>query len=196
MVVQAIETRYAGCHFRSRLEARWAVFFDHLKIKWEYEPQGYSLPSGPYLPDFFLPKINGGVFFEVKADTDEGHQDDLRWPQLAVSTMQDVFVAFGLPRPDSYDTLVYSEPNGSIEVYHPWQIDEGISCSWDNYQAFCICRDCGAIGIQFEGRSYRLNCPCDRTEQGDRGHNPDDPRILTAYEAARSARFEHGQSGA
>lgn len=28
--IRAIETRYAGCRFRSRLEARWAVFFDHL----------------------------------------------------------------------------------------------------------------------------------------------------------------------
>lgn len=36
----ALTTRYAGCRFRSRLEARWAVFFDHLGIEWEYEPQG------------------------------------------------------------------------------------------------------------------------------------------------------------
>jgi len=28
-VIQAIETRYAGYRFRSRLEARWAVFFDN-----------------------------------------------------------------------------------------------------------------------------------------------------------------------
>jgi hypothetical protein len=50
--VQAIETHYAGCRFRSRLEARVAVFLDNLHIRWEYEPQGYELPSGRYLPDF------------------------------------------------------------------------------------------------------------------------------------------------
>jgi hypothetical protein len=69
MAVHAIETRYAGCRFRSRLEARWAVAFDHMEIRWEFEPQGYDLPSGRYLPDF---RINTGrddvpVFYvEVK----------------------------------------------------------------------------------------------------------------------------------
>lgn len=51
--MKAIETRYKGYRFRSRLEARWAVFFDALGIKWEYEPEGYDLgEAGWYLPDF------------------------------------------------------------------------------------------------------------------------------------------------
>jgi hypothetical protein len=55
VTIQAIETRYAGCRFRSRLEARWAVFFDYAGIRWEYEPQGYRLSDGTtYLPDFLL----------------------------------------------------------------------------------------------------------------------------------------------
>ena len=41
--IKAIETRYAGYRFRSRLEARWAVFFDTLGLKWQYEPEGYEL---------------------------------------------------------------------------------------------------------------------------------------------------------
>ena len=32
---KAIETKYKGFRFRSRLEARWAVFFDALGIEWE-----------------------------------------------------------------------------------------------------------------------------------------------------------------
>ena len=51
--IKAIETEYNGYKFRSRLEARWAVFFDALGIKYEYEPEGFKLPSGQeYLPDF------------------------------------------------------------------------------------------------------------------------------------------------
>lgn len=51
--IKPIETVYNGYKFRSRLEARWAVFFDSLGIKYEYEPEGYRLPSGDkYLPDF------------------------------------------------------------------------------------------------------------------------------------------------
>lgn len=39
----AIPTTYKGVTFRSKLEARWAVFFDTLGIEWEYEPQGYKI---------------------------------------------------------------------------------------------------------------------------------------------------------
>lgn len=68
MTIQPIETRYAGHHFRSRLEARWAVFFNTLGIKWQYEPQGYTVGPAkrPYLPDFYLPDLKAIV--EVKGD--------------------------------------------------------------------------------------------------------------------------------
>lgn len=55
-VMKAIQTSYKGYNFRSRLEARWAVFFDAIGLKWVYEPEGYELADGSrYLPDFFLP---------------------------------------------------------------------------------------------------------------------------------------------
>jgi hypothetical protein len=59
-----LETRHNGYFFRSRLEARWAVFLDTLDIKYLYEPQGFKLHSGCYLPDFFLPQIS--MWAEVK----------------------------------------------------------------------------------------------------------------------------------
>jgi len=63
--IRPIQTRYKGHRFRSRQEARWAVFFDTLSIKYEYEIEGYEHPSGAkYLPDFQLPEL--GVFVEVK----------------------------------------------------------------------------------------------------------------------------------
>lgn len=64
--IKPIETHYAGCRFRSRLEARWAVFFDALNIRWEYEPQGYVVNGRGYLPDFLLPDLKTSV--EVKGD--------------------------------------------------------------------------------------------------------------------------------
>ena len=38
-------TKYAGILFRSRLEARWAVFFDALGISWEYEPETFLVDN-------------------------------------------------------------------------------------------------------------------------------------------------------
>lgn len=49
-----IETVYKNYRMRSRLESRWAVFFDKMGLVWEYEKEGYELPSGNYLPDFWL----------------------------------------------------------------------------------------------------------------------------------------------
>ena len=65
--IKAIRTEYKGHLFRSRLEARWAVFFDALGIAWEWEPEGYELRDGTrYLPDFWLPTFEGGIYAEVK----------------------------------------------------------------------------------------------------------------------------------
>ena len=51
--IKPIETLYRGHYFRSKAEARFAVFLDCLGVKWEYEPQGFDLGNGlKYLPDF------------------------------------------------------------------------------------------------------------------------------------------------
>ena len=60
--LQPIPTKYAGTQFRSRLEARWAAFFDLGKWRWEYEP---SQELG-WLPDFLLIGANHVVKVEVK----------------------------------------------------------------------------------------------------------------------------------
>lgn len=63
--IKAIETVYNGYRFRSRLEARWAVFFDALGVKYEYEKEGYDLgEAGWYLPDFWLETVH--MWAEVK----------------------------------------------------------------------------------------------------------------------------------
>ena len=74
--VKAIETNYMGCRFRSRLEARWAVFFDALGWDWEYEKQGYTIgcyeeDEVPWLPDFEIVTPSRQHFYvEVKGDPD------------------------------------------------------------------------------------------------------------------------------
>lgn len=64
--IKAIETSYKGYRFRSRLEARWAVFFENAGITWDYETEGFDLGGslGWYLPDFYLPLLK--VWIEIK----------------------------------------------------------------------------------------------------------------------------------
>ena len=64
--IKPIETAYQGYRLRSRLEARWAVFFDELPIPWQYELEGFDPGDGVnYLPDFYLPVHD--AFVEVKS---------------------------------------------------------------------------------------------------------------------------------
>ena len=43
--IKPIPTSYKHRQFRSRLEARFAIFFDTIKLRWSYEVQGYNLGS-------------------------------------------------------------------------------------------------------------------------------------------------------
>ena len=72
-VIKPIETKYDGYLFRSRLEARWAVFFKAAGIKYQYEPQGFTDDKAKYLPDFYLPDWD--TYAEVKGDEERYHAD-------------------------------------------------------------------------------------------------------------------------
>lgn len=55
--------------FRSMLEAKWSVFFDSIKVKWQYEPEKFYLPDDMiYTPDFYLENIG---WFEIKPSVDQ-----------------------------------------------------------------------------------------------------------------------------
>lgn len=69
---------FKGTEYRSRLEIIWAAFFDHMGIEFEYEPRRYDLPSGSYLPDFFLKNVR---YVETKYDTDQTCTEGL-WVEI------------------------------------------------------------------------------------------------------------------
>lgn len=69
--IPAIPTRYDGHDFRSRLEARYAVFFNAIHQAYEYEPGYFDLGNGiRYAPDFVLHgvkgRFEGDLYIEVK----------------------------------------------------------------------------------------------------------------------------------
>jgi hypothetical protein len=219
-LIQAVPTRYAGCHFRSRLEARWAVFFDALGIRWEYEPEGYELPNGEwYLPDFWLPAIE--VWLEVKGDFRVGwakwrlfHEaineperaDDWGWfvRYVEVDTVDLGNRIIPLAEPDRGLTHI-ATPRTFLIGQVPWPdetfMDHGIMLgpgSPHSGWAWCRCRSCGEIDIAHVAFESFMHCGAQSAERsGPQAHRIDAlaPEILAAYAAARSARFEHGESG-
>lgn len=60
--MKAIPTQYGGVNFRSRLEARWAAFFDLLGWRWLYEATDLE----GWIPDFTLLGTHSTTLVEVK----------------------------------------------------------------------------------------------------------------------------------
>lgn len=207
MTVTAIQTRYAGHHFRSRLEARWAVFFDHLGIRWQYEPQGFELSARlsfgdttyRYLPDFWLPDHQ--LWVEVKGQFDD--QELLK----TLNCLAALSCNEGAGRHDSggHDAIVLGPiPNDGHRVpaglcmnkgllmAGPWTGQSG--CLYDNGAAdLVIAGDFGGdLHDVIEGaRGCRMEEVRDTLTNGYRTAGRP-PGWDAALDAARTARFEHG----
>lgn len=102
-MIKAIETEYKGYRFRSRLEARWAVFFDTLNLDWVYEPEGFDLgEAGRYLPDFWIDYgTDNQYWIEVKAH--KNLSDREYSVATALSEYYPGFVALGQPELPVYN---------------------------------------------------------------------------------------------
>lgn len=181
-MIKAIETVYKGYRFRSRLEARWAVFFDTLGVKWEYEKEGYDLGrAGRYLPDFWLPEINGGCWVEIKGVRPTVEEAG-KAQGLARLTGHDAFIFFG--------PCTFEEQSGKDDRGSGWKFFS--EYGWDSHHVWCECPKCGRLGIQYSGEWDRLGCGCPSKEK-DYNPTPDAKRIVAAYNAACAARFERDE---
>lgn len=103
MNIKVIPTKYAGITFRSRTEARWAVFFDQLQWSWSYEVEGFQLKAGWYLPDFLVhidkpSEGRGDRWIEVKPFKNPDCPIDARWQDLARETGIPIMTVYGMHR--------------------------------------------------------------------------------------------------
>lgn len=196
-MLKAIETRYNGCRFRSRLEARWAVFFDTLGVAWEYEKEGFDLgPDGFYLPDFHLPRLSvrGGssCWIEVKG-ANPTQEENAKCDALCRFTQTTVLIAYG-PFPSG--SRSYYE--GSCNVYAlDAEVGTGDEVFWDNDQQWTACPMCRVVGVEHCGCVDRLeHLPhCKWNAETMHSETGDEARIEAAMNRARGARFELGESG-
>lgn len=170
-MIRALTTRYGGRRYRSRVEARWAVFLDACGIAFAYEADGYALPSGPYLPDFWLTDFQ--VFLEIKgqAPTEEERQ---KCVELAEAAERCVMLAVG--QPDERFQIVWFDPRGADDE--------------DEY-VYAIAADAAVAGcFWLVGEDHgRWLGGGDLTLTQLRGGPVFSP-LYPAYEAALSSRFD------
>lgn len=193
--MKAIETEYKGYRFRSRLEARWALFFDICGLRWEYEPEGFVLDNGQYyLPDFLLHGVDGrcgnaggDLYVEVKGRMTEEDADKIYsfcgWGKLEIGVETPILVLAGIPDGDSIrDIEVFCERwgySGFPEVKggpYPFNFE---TIDGDHFVAHPGINKNGHFELFGDDSSYM--------------EDRDDAATLNAFRIARQARFEHGQ---
>lgn len=114
-----VRQQYNGIQFRSRLEARWAVWFDVMQIPYVYEPEGVILwRGGVYLPDFYLPRHHGGVFVEVKPN-EFTEEEKKKCRMLCRMSNQHVIMLDSAPEPVIYPCYMW----GGINDGEPFETD-------------------------------------------------------------------------
>lgn len=189
---KTIPTFYNATTFRSRLEARWAVFFDQLGVRWFYEHEGFELPSGRYVPDFWLPEQECFVEIKPSGFNAWGDKDDYDVKRLKE------FWQLGAG-PDSLmgerSFFVFAgAPAEQEDCDERWYENSSAWANGDFHYLWCSCPVCGKFGIQFDGRGARV---CGRKRHpeienmgnGDKSYSYDDPRIMEAKAAAMVWRF-------
>lgn len=206
--INAIETRYAGCLFRSRTEARWAVFFDAIGISWIYEVEGFHIGTNnegtatrKYLPDFYLPDED--LWIEVK-----GTRAQFDYDLIAAAV-----IPHGGGLPGSRIMLLDAIPQDS-ETLKPWPMywfhKGDIRFSKCRFRAGTPAQSARRLLAGRNGSRtpcvdlYQVTEPATVGNDSTWSIRPAPPTqtstrhddLRDAYAAARSARFEHGQSGA
>ena len=190
MDIQPIETRYKGYKFRSRLEAKWAVFFDACGIDWDYEPEGYNLGDGIYyLPDFVLHNVkarsfSGDLYVEVKGYMTE--EDELKIEKFYEIFKGDdpflsnkpLLVVANIP----WGQSIYKLFNFVYETQNKfWGFFNYHYCDGDNWPTLLV------LDKNKNLRLMDANCNEDCLIVNEKA-------TLEAYQKAREARFEHGES--
>lgn len=178
--LQAIETFYNGYRFRSRLEARWAVFFQTLGVKYQYEVQGFELGIiGRYLPDFWLTDLKHWV--EVKPKTDDVVLDP-KCQALAEQGENPVIRLAGDPFLGEYYASYYNDSDG-------WNSDSA-------RLVFALDRcDIRATSLWLLGDQENIAIPVNPSYACWSHMTEDHEMLRAAYFTARQARFEFGENG-
>jgi len=207
--MKAIETQYAGHRFRSRLEARWAVFFDRLNLDWQYEPEGFELgEAGRYLPDFYLPSLN--LWIEVKA---QKLSEKERNKAFALSSYTDfpVVELCQIPNPDD---ILQCKGMPGIRVYRGigmrdierhWKMQSLVEFFIEKtgHESALAEHEMVAWALEWDteyyqqkyGKLHPSNFKNGFIDEGEPFGMFGCSQIYNAAVSARSARFEFGESG-
>ncbi len=153
--IKAKPTRYKDILFRSRLEAKWAVFFDVLGVQWQYEPEYDDVEFHGFLvaykPDFYLPDLD--LWIEVKPTSLRQLSDgEIRKIVGWAHDYSEILVLSGAPTIPNDST----KPHFIFRYNHKKkEVNRPVANVW-----WCECPNCGKIDIRIGGG---IPASCDTT---------------------------------
>jgi hypothetical protein len=170
-------------------------------LQWEYEPEGFDFGGIKYLPDFRVQTGDLTYWYEVKPSGVWADRKFYQFRDLLISD-SDGCKAWGIEA-----RLLSGTPADVFEGSRPCprcglDIAESDTDFWDDVFAFC-CEHCDEVTVSGGGNPPEIGW----TGISYRPHKgwilalkADYDRLMfmvgSACNAARSARFEHGQCGA
>ena len=167
------EINWNGYRMRSKIEAKWALFFETISVQYFYEPDTIALKRGDkivnYLPDYFLPNFE--CYIEIKLDKCPTVDECSKCHMLAVQTGKDVFLF--------YEELGKKHTNGYMY--------KGTTGAFLPQMRFVQCPRCSAFGITHMGLVAAMKCGCCKND-GDIT-NSESYALKEAVKQVRSERF-------
>lgn len=193
------ETIYNGYRFRSRLEARWAVFFDAMNIPYTYEPEGFDLTDGSsYLPDFYLKDFD--LYVEIKPfdkkivhHVGDGNQWEKKCALFRDSTDCAILLCYGDPADNLFKLLFAFDIGDSSAGTSEW------NCLFTqvNGHSVIVTEPTWHHDIYISGFSSNLkqnpNIETFSDYIWNKAMMSTDEKTEWAKTIARQARFEHGE---
>lgn len=210
-MIKAIETQWKGYRFRSRLEARWAVFFEALGLKWEYEPEGFHTSEGPYLPDFRVMTPQGNpIWYEVKPSGVQEDKKLISFEQALVSHLKPgecsnhrVALLSGDPMDvlSNEKTMMCPRCGFIHDPAYGFDVDKCDHPRLDVFEVSVGCWPCDVETPSGSGNPWEdgvLACGVTSHKGWVKSFSKDPvfPWLTKAAVKARSARFEHGEAPA
>ena len=178
-------TYYSGCHFKDRVTAQWAVFFESLGLKWRYAEETHNLFGIDVTLDF---QVQGhSCDFHVIESEEIPWSHDL-FMELAKRTHKGIVVLVGPPQRKQYEAFFFARyPDEEQHVIYE-NVIEGVPHHFGLARRatkveLCLCPD------EFDYCANAFNIATDITDDGERSPLDDYSDLVKAYEDVRKAIF-------
>ncbi|MGO8948480.1 MAG: hypothetical protein ACLQUY_12630 [Ktedonobacterales bacterium] len=165
------ETIYKGHRFLSQLEARWAVFFDALDLKWLYRKREFVLLTGEHFePSFWLSNVDRYADVTPGPLSELSEEEEDKYILFAQQYGHPCLMLDGVPTVQAY------------WGWDIWEIDGKTEAMARDY-IFCD-------GSDFPQTTHRVFASTGATREGDRTLDPKGYKALQqAVDTARQISF-------